>query len=336
MTTQSTQLALDLRVERFPYHRPFRISGHVFTETALLVATLSDGEHVGRGEGNGVYYLGDDIDHMLAEAQRVRGAIEAGATRDDLQSLLPPGGARNALDCAFWELEAKRAGRPVWDLAGLDQPRALRSTLTLGADAPEAMAKAALAIDPQAPVKVKLTGDLDEDILRVAAIRAARPRAWIGVDANQGYDRRTLEALLPLLVEQGVAQLEQPLRRGAEADLDGLKRPLPFVADESALSLADTPSLVGRFDVVNIKLDKCGGLTEGLAIARQARQLGLDVMVGNMMGTSLSMAPSYLVGQLCDIVDLDGPTFLARDREPGVTYRDGMIHCPDSIWGGGN
>src|SRR3546814_4946613 len=125
----------------------------------------------------------------------------------------------------------------------------------------------------------------DLDILRVAAIRAARPRAWIGVDANQGYDRRTLEALLPLLVEQGVAQLEQPLRRGAEADLDGLKRPLPFVADESALSLADTPSLVGRFDVVNIKLDKCGGLTEGLAIARQARQLGLDVMVGNMMGT---------------------------------------------------
>jgi L-alanine-DL-glutamate epimerase-like enolase superfamily enzyme len=337
MATQNKQkLALDLRVERFAYHQPFRISGHVFTETALLVATLSDGEHSGRGEGNGVYYLGDDIDHMVAEAERVRGAIEAGATRDELQTLLPPGGARNALDCAFWELEAKRAGRPVWDLAGLDTPRALRSTLTLGADTPDAMAKAALAIDPQAPVKVKLTGDLDEDILRIAAIRGARPRAWIGVDANQGYDRTTLAALLPVLVEHGVAQLEQPLRRGAEADLDGLKRPLPFVADESALSLADTPSLVGRFDVVNIKLDKCGGLTEGLAIARQARRLGLEVMVGNMMGTSLSMAPSYLVGQLCDIVDLDGPTFLASDRTPGVQYRDGMIHCPAAIWGGGD
>ena len=334
METQTRpHLALDLRVERFPYHQPFRISGHVFTETALLVAELSDGEYSGRGEGAGVYYLGDDIDHMLEQAQGARAAIEAGATRQDLQTLLPPGGARNALDCAFWELEAKRAGRPVWDLAGLDMPRALRSTLTLGADTPLAMAKAALAIDPQAPVKVKLTGDLDDDVARLGAIRAARPRAWIGVDANQGYNRRTLASLLPVLVEYGIAQLEQPLPRGREADLDGIKRPLPFVADESALSLVDTPSLVGRFDVVNIKLDKCGGLTEGLAIAEQARRLGLDVMVGNMMGTSLSMAPSYLVGQLCDIVDLDGPTFLARDRDPGVAYRDGMIHCPEDIWG---
>jgi L-alanine-DL-glutamate epimerase-like enolase superfamily enzyme len=326
-------LTLDLRVERFPYHQPFRISGHVFTETALLVAELSDGEHVGRGEGAGVYYLGDDIDHMVAEAAGVRGAIEQGATRTDLQTLLPPGGARNALDCAFWDLEAKQQGRPVWQLAGLSAPQPLRSTLTLGADDPDIMAKAALAIDPEAPVKVKLTGDLGDDIARVAAIRAARPDAWIGVDANQGYDVGTLADLLPALVEARVAQLEQPLKRGREADLDGLKRPLPFVADESALSLADTASLVGRFDVVNIKLDKCGGLTEGLAIARQAKRLGLDVMVGNMMGTSLSMAPSYLVGQLCDIVDLDGPTFLARDRDPGVVYRGGMIDCPAEIWG---
>ena len=334
MATQMTQeLTLDLRVERFPYHQPFRISGHVFTETALLVAILSDGDHVGRGEGAGVYYLGDDIDHMLAEAQRVRAEVQSGATRADLQQLLPPGGARNALDCAFWELEARQAESPVWALAGLDPPHPLRSTLTLGADAPAAMAEAARALDREAPVKVKLTGDLDEDLARVRAIRAARPDAWIGVDANQGYDGGTLTRLLPVLVECGVAQLEQPLPRGREADLDGLERPLPFVADESALSLADTPALVGRFDVVNIKLDKCGGLTEGLAIAREARRLGLDVMVGNMMGTSLSMAPSFVLGQLCDIVDLDGPTFLARDREPGVEYRGGMIHCPGEIWG---
>ncbi|WP_338425232.1 dipeptide epimerase [Sphingopyxis kveilinensis] len=334
MATQRTQgLTLDLRVERFPYHQPFRISGHVFTETALLVAELSDGEHVGRGEGAGVYYLGDDIDHMLGQAARVQGAIERGATREDLQQLLPPGGARNALDCAFWDLEAKQTGRPVWQLAGLDAPKALRSTLTLGADKPERMAAAAQAIDAEAPVKVKLTGDLADDVARIEAIRAARPGAWIGVDANQGYDVGTLRDLLPVLLAARVAQLEQPLKRGCEADLDELKRPLPFVADESALSLSDTASLVGRFDVVNIKLDKCGGLTEGLAIARQAKTLGLDVMVGNMMGTSLSMAPSYLVGQLCDIVDLDGPTFLARDRVPGVKYRDGMIHCPAEIWG---
>ncbi len=334
MATQMTQeLTLDLRVERFPYHQPFRISGHVFTETALLVAELSDGTHIGRGEGAGVYYLGDDIDHMLVEATRVRDAVERGATRADLQALLPPGGARNALDCAYWDLEAKQAGRPVWELAGLKPPRALPSTLTLGADSAGNMAKAALAIDPEAPIKVKLTGDLSDDIARVVAIRTARPHAWIGVDANQGYDIATLAELLPVLVQTRVAQLEQPLKRGREADLDGLKRPLPFVADESAVTLADTATLVGRFDVVNIKLDKCGGLTEGLAIARQARKLGLDVMVGNMMGTSLSMAPSFVLGQLCDIVDLDGPTFLARDRAPGVEYRGGMIHCPAEIWG---
>jgi L-alanine-DL-glutamate epimerase-like enolase superfamily enzyme len=334
MAAQATQqLTLDLRVERFAYHQPFRISGHVFTETALLVAELSDGMHVGRGEGAGVYYLADDIDHMMAEATRVRAAIERGATRTELQQLLPPGGARNALDCAYWDLEAKQTGRPVWDIAGLKSPRALPSTLTLGADSASNMAKAALAIDPEAPIKVKLTGDLSDDIARVVAIRTARPQAWIGVDANQGYDIRTLAELLPVLVQTRVAQLEQPLKRGREADLDGFKRPLPFVADESAVSLADTATLVGRFDVVNIKLDKCGGLTEGLAIARQARLLGLDVMVGNMMGTSLSMAPSFILGQLCDIVDLDGPTFLARDRVPGVVYRGGMIHCPAEIWG---
>ena len=158
METQTRpHLALDLRVERFPYHQPFRISGHVFTETALLVAELSDGEYSGRGEGAGVYYLGDDIDHMLEQAQGARAAIEAGATRQDLQTLLSPGGARNALDCAFWELEAKRAGRPVWDLAGLDMPRALRSTLTLGADTPLAMAKAALATSSPVPQMANLT-----------------------------------------------------------------------------------------------------------------------------------------------------------------------------------
>lgn len=326
-------LTLTLTVERFVYHQPFRISGHVFKETPVLVAELSDGEHRGRGEGAGVYYLGDDVDHMLVEAERARAAIKAGTTRKELQQLMPPGGARNAIDCAFWDLEAKQQGLPAWCLAGLDEPRALPSTLTLGADTPEAMARAARALDPEAPVKVKLTGDLALDVARVKALRAARPEAWMAVDANQGYDRATLEQLLPVLVANRIAQLEQPLARGREADLDGLERPLPFVADESALTLADTAGLVGRFDIVNIKLDKCGGLTEGLAIAHTARALGLEVMVGNMMGTSLSMAPSYLIGQLCDVVDLDGPTFLAADRTPSVEYRDGLIICPPVLWG---
>ncbi len=326
-------MKLTLRVETFAYLQPFRISGHVFNETAVLVAELDDGQHVGRGEGAGVYYLGDDIAHMLGEAERVRAAIEAGADRTALRHLLPAGGARNAIDCAFWELEARQRQVPVWELAGVQAPRALKSTLTLGADAPEVMAAAAVKLDPAAPVKVKLTGEIAMDTARMNAIRAARPDAWIGVDANQGYDRAGLAALLSMLLANGVALLEQPLARGREADLDGLARPLPFAADETAVTLADTDALVGRFDVVNIKLDKCGGLTEGLAIARRARELGLDVMVGNMMGSSLSMAPSFVLGQLCDVVDLDGPTFLACDRVPGVRYRNGCIECGPEIWG---
>jgi L-alanine-DL-glutamate epimerase-like enolase superfamily enzyme len=327
------QLSVRLSIETFPYRQPFRISGHVFTETEVLLAEIDDGTHVGRGEGAGVYYLGDDAAHMLRAAESVQAAISAGAGRKALQELLPAGGARNALDCALWDLEAKQAGVPAWQLAGLNAPRPLLSTLTLGAEAPERMAAAALALDPAAPVKVKLTGELALDVARVQAIRAARPDAWIGVDANQGYDRPTLEQLLPTLVAARIALLEQPLKRGDEAALDGLARPLPFAADESALTLADTDALVGRFDVVNIKLDKCGGLTEALAIAHRARALGLEVMVGNMMGSSLAMAPSFLVGQLCDVVDLDGPTFLARDRVPSVVYADGHIHCPDAVWG---
>jgi L-Ala-D/L-Glu epimerase len=328
-----TALTLTLKVERFAYRQPFRISGHVFTETPVLVAEIGNGRHTGRGEGAGVYYLGDDIDHMLAEAERARPAIETGITREGLQSLMTAGGARNAIDCALWDLEAKTTGRPAWQAAGLGPPRVLKTTLTLGADTPDAMAKAAMELDPYAPVKVKLTGDLHDDVARLQKIRAARPRAWIGVDANQGYRRDTLERLQPMLVDCDIAMLEQPLPRGEEAELDGLKRRLPFVADESAVTLADVPSLASRFDVVNIKLDKCGGLTEGLAIAEEARRLGLGVMVGNMMGTSLSMAPSFLLGQLCDIIDLDGPTFLAKDRDPGVIYHLGTIACPPSIWG---
>lgn len=323
---------LELAIEHFPFREPFHISGHVFTATAVLLATIREGAHVGRGEGAGVYYLGDDATHMLVSAQAARDAIEAGVSRTELQALMPPDGARNAIDCALWALEAQQMGQPVWKLAGLAEPGPLLSTLTLGAAAPEAMARAALGLDPFAPIKVKLTGERALDIARIEAIRAAREDAWIGVDANQGYNRGELEALLPALVAARVAQLEQPLKRGDEASLDGLKRPMPFVADESAVTLAETERLVGRFDIVNIKLDKCGGLTEGLAIAHLARKLGLGVMVGNMMGTSLSMAPSYLIGQFCDIVDLDGPTFLTADRAPPVSYHEGRIACTPDVW----
>ena len=329
-------LSLTVRRERFPYAKPFRISGHVFTETILIVVELSDGIHVGRGEGAGVYYLGDDADAMEAAIEGMRSAIEAGASREDLQTLLPPGGGRNALDCAYWELEAKASWTPVWQLAGVGKPRPLRTTITLGADAPAAMAAAATALTSVRALKLKLTGDAALDAERVAAVRAARSDCWIGVDANQGYTVAGLEGLVNMLLVHRVELLEQPLARGAESDLDHFERRLPIAADESALSFADTDSLPGRFDIVNIKLDKCGGLTEGLAIARRAKELGLGVMVGNMMGTSLSMAPSFVLGQLCDIVDLDGPTFLAADRSPSVEYRDGDVWCPESVWGRGS
>ena len=270
---------------------------------------------------------------MEAAIASVRPAIEAGATRADLQDLLPPGGGRNALDCAYWELEAKASRTSVWQLADVPEPRTLRTTITLGAEAPEAMASAARALSDAKALKLKLTGDAGVDAQRVAAVRAARPNCWIGVDANQGYAIDTLPALVDMLITHEVELLEQPLARGREADLDGFDRGIPFAADETALSLADMESLVGRFDVVNIKLDKCGGLTEGLAIAARAKALGLGAMVGNMMGTSLSMAPSFVLGQLSDIVDLDGPIFLAADRQPSVQYRDGTIWCPDAVWG---
>jgi L-Ala-D/L-Glu epimerase len=298
-----------------------------------VLVTLSDGEHSGRGEASGVYYLGDDVPAMTAAIESVRGTVEAGVTREQLQALLPAGGARNALDCALWELEARRRGVPVWELAGLTEPRPLRTTFTLGADDPEVMAAGARHYAQARALKLKLTGDLDVDIARVQAVRAARPECWIGVDANQGFAIGDLDALVAALVAADVKLLEQPLARGREADLTGYQCPIPIAADESALTLGDIDGLVGRFDVVNIKLDKCGGLTEGLAIAKRARELGLGVMVGNMVGSSLAMAPAFIVGQLCDIVDLDGPIFLADDRKPSIEYVDGNAWCGEAIWG---
>src|SRR5262249_16933978 len=237
-----------------------------------------------------------------------------------LQRLLPPGGSRNAVDCALWELDAARNRTPVWKLAGLPEVKPLGTTFTLGADDPAVMVQGARKYGHTRSLKLKLTGDLDVDIARVRAVRSARPDVWIGVDANQGYTLNSLDALMRELVDSRVALLEQPLARGREADLQGFSSPIPIAADESVLGLADLPGLRGRFHIVNIKLDKCGGLTEGLAMARKARELGLGVMVGNMVGTSLAMAPGFVLGQLCDIVDLDGPIFLRRDRPPTVTY----------------
>jgi L-alanine-DL-glutamate epimerase-like enolase superfamily enzyme len=329
------RLELDVTVETLRLAQPFRISGHVFTGSDVIVVTLHDGDLRGRGEGGGVYYLNDDVPHMLYTIGAVRSAIEAGPTREELRSIMPPGGARNAVDCALWELEAARAGLPVWKLAGQSEPQPLRTTFTLGADTPEIMAEGARRYSHARSIKVKLTGELELDIARVEAIRAARPDVWLGVDGNQGFVIDQLDELVAALVEQDVSLLEQPLARGREADIYGYKSPVPIAGDESLLTLDDIAGAVGTFDVVNIKLDKCGGLTEGLLMAAEARRLGLGVMVGNMVGSSLAMAPAFVLGQGCDIVDLDGPTFLAEDRTPSVVYEGGNIFAGPEVWGSG-
>lgn len=327
------RLSLDVVTETLRLSAPFVISGYVFETSDVAVVTLSDGTHRGRGEASGVYYVGDDVPGIRVTLERVRPAIEAGIDREALRDLLPPGGARNAVDCALWELEAGRAGKPVWVLAGLASPQPVRTTFTLGANTPEAMAAGARRYADARSIKVKLTGELALDIDRVQAIRAARPDAWLGVDGNQGFAIDELPELTAALAAAKVSLLEQPLKRSRENDLLGFTSPIPIAADESILSLAELDRAPGRFDLVNIKLDKCGGLTEGLMIAAEARRLGLGVMVGNMVGTSWAMAPGFVLAQLCDLVDLDGPTFLTEDRVPGVTYRDGDIWSGLEVWG---
>ena len=334
MSMSSTiPLRMQVEIERLRLRSPFRISGYTFDETPVVVVTLQSGQAIGRGEAAGVYYLDDKPERIVSTLESHRSAIEGGIDREQLRRLLPLGGARNALDCALWDLEAKLSGKHVWALCGIDNVTPRITTFTLSADEPAAVLRAAQALPQAKSLKLKLDGDVEMDQQRLRVVRKLRPDAWIGVDANQGYTLKTLNAVMPTFVEMGVKLVEQPLPRGREAELEGFDSPIALAADESVQGLADVPGLVGRFQVVNIKLDKCGGLTEALAMVREARRLGLQVMVGNMMGSSLAMAPSFVIAQLSDYVDLDGPVFLAEDRSPGVTYQDGRVHCSSSLWG---
>ena len=327
-------MQLTVTREHIPLSAPFTITGYTFTEVAVVVARLNERGATGEGEAAGVYYLDDDANRMCAAIEHVRHDIEAGVDRESLRRLLPPGGARNALDCALWDLEAKRLRQPVWRIAGLERPRPLLTTFTVPANDPGAMAEKAVAYAQAKSLKLKLTGELPLDAERVRAVRRARPDAWIGVDANQGFDAASLTALMPDLVACRVKLVEQPFARGREAELDGFRCPIPVAADESVQGFTDIEPLVGLFDIVNIKLDKCGGLTEGLAMAAEARRLGLGVMVGNMVGTSLAMAPAWILGQLCDLNDLDGTLFISRDRVPAMVFENGKVSYPDTGWGG--
>lgn len=320
--------------ERWRLLEPFHITGSTMEELDVVVVELHAEGHCGRGEAAGVDYRVDDsIDCMLEQLHAIRGKVESGIDRATLQLLLQPGGARNALDCALWDLDAQRAGRAVWQLAGLTPPRPLLTTYTIGANDPSAMAKTARRFAHARAIKLKLTGETC-DAERVRSVRAVRPDVWLGVDANQGFTRAHFDALLPVLIESRIRLIEQPFRVGHEPTLRELGSPIPIAADESIQGLADLRGAAGRFNVINIKLDKCGGLTEGLAMATLARQLQLGIMVGNMVGTSLAMAPAFALGQSCDVVDLDGPILLATDRAQTVEYANGEIWCAANVWGG--
>jgi L-alanine-DL-glutamate epimerase-like enolase superfamily enzyme len=327
-------LTLAIEREQWPLVMPFSVTGYTWDVLDVLVVRLETDGHVGRGEAGGVYYRNETPASMVGQIEALRTTIEAGVSRAALQGLLACGGARNALDCALWDLEAQVSGRTAWQIAELDAPRPLLTTHTCGADTPDRMAARARGFADARALKLKLTGvPADADCVR--AVREARPDVWLGVDANQGFTRPFLEQLMPVLTEAGVALIEQPFPVGADALLDGFQSPIPIAADESVQGLSDIPGLVGRYDVVNIKLEKCGGLTEGLAMARASQALGLETMVGCMIGTSLAMAPAFLVGQLCGLVDLDGPMSLKRDRANPVDYVEGRIQCPEALWGHG-
>ncbi|MEP6967047.1 MAG: dipeptide epimerase, partial [Pseudomonadota bacterium] len=330
MADRTPRLNLQVRTDDLRMKAPFAITGYVFDAMPAVVVTLSEGARQGRGEAAGVYYLKDGAAQMTRAIEGVRAEVEAGMSREELRRRLPPGGGRNALDCAMWELEAARAGQPVWKLAGLDEVHPLITTMTCGADSPEVMARTAVEFADARAIKLKLTGDPDLDARRVEAVRAARPDAWLSVDANEGYTPDALREVLPAFARHGVSLVEQPLPRGADEALEGMVSPIPLAADESAQTSADLATLLGRYQVVNIKLDKCGGLTEALAMAAAARELGLPPVVGNMGGASWAMAAAFVVGQACEVVDLDGPLWLAHDRSPGAEYRDGQIWCGDA------
>lgn len=315
------------------FAEPFRITGYVFESMPSIVARIGAGDTVGRGEAAGVYYLGDDQDRMIAAIEDVRESIEGGATRADLQGMLPPCGARNALDCALWELDSLLSGVPVWKLAGATNPVPLVTTFTLPADDPEVLASKVKKLDFARAIKLKLDGNLDVDRERIAVVRKARPDVWLGVDANQGFSASDLDGLAGAAREYSIALIEQPLKRGDEVALEGWASGVPVAADESILNLAELHDRAQFFDVINIKLDKCGGLTEALEMARLARGLGKKVMVGNMGGSTLAMAPGFVVGQLCDVVDLDGPFGLADDPLAAGIYNDGRIFVAEAIWG---
>jgi len=322
---------MEIEVARdvFRLARAFTISRGSRTEAQVLTVTAREGGAAGRGECVPYARYGETLDSVAAQIE----ALPAdGLTREALQEALPAGAARNAVDCALWDLEAKRAGRPVWALAGMAEPGPLVTAYTLSLDAPEAMREAAEENAHRPLLKIKL--GTPDDMPRLESVRAGAPGARIIVDANEGWSREVYADLAPHLARLGVALVEQPVPAGEDEALRGLSRPVPLYADESVHDRATLARLAGLYDTINIKLDKTGGLTEALALRAEAERQGFGIMVGCMIGSSLAMAPAVLLAQGASVVDLDGPLLLAEDRATPLVYDAEGVHPPPAaLWG---
>jgi L-alanine-DL-glutamate epimerase-like enolase superfamily enzyme len=325
--------SLKVEIERFPIAGRFTIARGSRTEAVVVTATVSDGAATGRGECVPYARYGETPEGVAAAIEAVRPQVEAGLSRQDLQAAMPAGAARSALDCALWDLEAKRAGVPAHVLAGIDRlpPVTTAYTISLGEVAEMEAAAAKAASRPI--LKIKL-GAPEGDAERIAAVRRAAPDSTLIADANEGWTRSNVEANLAACAAVGVQLVEQPVKADEDAILAEIARPLLVCADESLHYRADLERLRGRYDAINIKLDKAGGLTESLALADEAQRLGFTVMIGCMLGTSLAMAPAMLVTPRARFVDLDGPLLLAKDRDPGLVFDGSIVHPPaPNLWG---
>lgn len=323
---------LAARHDRFALSRPFRISRGVRTAADVVTVTLGEDGAEGRGEGVPYPRYGESVESVRAQVETARGAIESGAGREELLSLMAPGAARNAIDCALWDLEARLAGRTVAHLLGAPPPGRIATALTVAIDTPAAMARAAGAIASAPLIKVKV--DADDPAAAVRAVRAAAPAAALIVDPNESWNEALVRNMMPVLEECRVAVLEQPVPAGEDGWLESYRSPVPICADEAIHTVAELDAVATRYDAVNVKLDKAGGLTAGLELARAARDSGLKLMSGCMVCSSLGIAPALHVARHADWADLDGPLWLAEDRPGGVSAENGWLLPPiEGFWG---
>ncbi|HEY0939992.1 MAG TPA: dipeptide epimerase [Steroidobacter sp.] len=326
-------ITISIATVQWEMNEPFAISRGVVSRVEAVLVTLVDAQgNRGRGEGYGIGYEGETCAIMQQQLAGVARHVRAGATREELLELLPHGGARCALDCAMWDLEAKRSGRPAWALAGLSEVHSLTTAMTIGIRSPDALRVALNRYGTYPLLKIKVGADEPLETLRT--VREMAPRARLIVDPNQAWTFSQLREYAPVCRELGVELIEQPLPVTADEDLRGYSCPVALCADEAVHTRADLPAILGKYQCINIKLDKTGGLTEALLLERQARAAGLSTMVGCMWGSSLAMAPGFILGQFCDFVDLDGPLLQKTDWPDAISYNQGYMSAPrPSLWG---